>query len=209
MVWIEDRFVFQHTSASENTRGRDVRILRFVMGGDDMGDKKDLLKEIEKARRFLVAIVVVSVFYYVVFLGLILKQDRKQSENLELNNEALITGGIMLIFPETKEDAVYRIVIKEDRWTVYNTLGEEKINFTNTKFWELLRKQGSGIKVYNQTSPLYYWIEKLDTSKEEAVIWVNLSANSTVLIVQYGFPEMDDIFNDPYRVFVAFGGNKR
>ena len=153
----------------------------------------------KKGQKFLIAIVVASM---VIFLGLSNNQNKKQSEQFELNSGALITGGIMLSFPETRKNVIYKIVIDGDRWTVYNALGEEIINFTNTKFWDLLRKQGGGIKIYNQSkSPQYYWVERFDIDRERARIWVNLSANSTELIIQYGFPEMKDIYNDPHKMF--------
>ncbi len=92
-------------------------------------------------------------------------------------------------FPITtvpSEYAQYKIVINGNTWSIYNASGSLKATGTNDNFWSLVKSDGSDIRVFNQSSQLYFWIESWDYANQTAVIWVNLSAGSTELNIAYG-----------------------
>lgn len=111
-------------------------------------------------------------------------------------------------FPITKvttEYAQYKIIINRNTWSIYNASGSLKATGTNDNFWSLVKSDGSDIRVFNQSSQLYFWIESWDYANQTAVIWVNLTAGSSELNIAYGNPSaLTSIYNNPKQVFEVF-----
>ncbi len=100
------------------------------------------------------------------------------------------------------EYAQYKIVINGTNWTVYNVTGSVEATGTNSNFWNLVNSGGADIRVFNQSSQLYFWIESWDYTNQTAVIWVNLTAGSMELNIAYGNPSaLPSAYEDPTQVF--------
>jgi len=92
-------------------------------------------------------------------------------------------------FPITtvpSECAQYKIVINGSIWKIYNVSGGLKALGTNNNFWSLVNSTGADIRIFNQSSQLYFWIEKWNYTNQTAIIWVNLTAGSKELNIAYG-----------------------
>jgi len=97
-----------------------------------------------------------------------------------------------MCFPITTtptEYAQYKIVINGTTWELYNVTGSLEASGTNDNFWSLVNSTGADIRAFNQDyNQQYFWIESWDYANQTAVIWVNVTANSTELNIAYGNP---------------------
>ena len=86
---------------------------------------------------------------------------------------------------------------------VYNYSLEIVLNTTNFNGWSYINT--SNIYFLDQNGhPLYYWIQELNTTGREAIIWVNTTLTNTTIYMLYGgynpYPE----YNNPNRVFLFY-----
>jgi len=104
------------------------------------------------------------------------------------------------------EHAVYKIEIDGEIWKIYNVYGELEASGYNPVFWKLVREDGADIRVFNQTgAQLYFWIEEWNYTSQRAVIWVNLTSNSTELNIAYGNPSASESkYNNFTKVFELY-----
>ena len=112
------------------------------------------------------------------------------------------------VFPltsATTEWANYEIKIDGSNITIYNVTGAVKATFVDTNFWTYVNSTGADIRIYNQSSPLYFWIESFNYTGQTADIWVNLTAGSTELNLVYGDPlALSSSYNNGTMVFKFF-----
>jgi|GEM_PF-2545704 uncharacterized membrane protein len=103
------------------------------------------------------------------------------------------------------EYAQYKVVINGNTWELYNVTGSLEGSGSVTDFWSLVNSDGSDIRVFNQTSQLYFWLESWDYTNQQATIWVNVSSSSTELNIAYGNPSATaSSYNDAGKVFEVF-----
>ena len=87
------------------------------------------------------------------------------------------------------EYAQYKIVINGTTWELYNVTGALEASGTNNNFWSLVNLTGADIRVFDQNyNQMYFWVEEWDYANQRAVIWVNVTANSSELNIAYGNP---------------------
>jgi len=87
------------------------------------------------------------------------------------------------------EHAQYKIVVNGTTWEIYNVTGALEASGVNSNFWSLVNSTGADIRVFDQNyNQMYFWIESWDYTNQKAVIWVNLTANSSELNIAYGNP---------------------
>ena len=83
------------------------------------------------------------------------------------------------------------------------------LNTTNFNDWNKVKSNGSDIFVTDSNNnPLYYWIESINTTEKEAVIWVKVprinALNTTTILLWYGGENDFTLFENPEKVFVFF-----
>ncbi len=86
---------------------------------------------------------------------------------------------------------------------VYNYSLEIVLNAINFNGWDYINT--SNIYFLDQNGhPLYYWIQELNVTGREAIIWVNTTLTNTTIYMLYGgynpYPE----YNNPDRVFLFY-----
>ncbi len=86
------------------------------------------------------------------------------------------------------EYANYKVVINGSNWYLYNVTGGLEASLSDTEFWGLVQSDGDDIRVFNQSSQLYFWIEYFNATEQKAIIWVNISQGSSELNIAYGNP---------------------
>jgi len=111
-------------------------------------------------------------------------------------------------------NAQYRISITNTTWELYNTNGSLEANGTNADFWNIVNTTGADIRVFNQKYmlssnyqdyQLYFWIEYFNATERKAIIWVNLTPDSTELNIAYGNPNaLPSSYNNPKMVALQF-----
>jgi len=86
----------------------------------------------------------------------------------------------------TTVDAQYMIKINGTNVSVYNSTGSLKVSGYCPAFWSYVNATGADIRVTNQSSELYFWIQDFNTTAKTATIWVNIPAGSSELRLYYG-----------------------
>jgi len=87
------------------------------------------------------------------------------------------------------EYAQYRVEINGSYVYVYNVTGSLEASATTVYFWNLVKSDGSDIRIFNDSgTQLFFWIEYFNATERKSVIWVNVTAGSTELNIAYGNP---------------------
>ena len=105
----------------------------------------------------------------------------------------------------TTETAQYCIQINGNWINVTNSTGYLKASLYDDEFWTYVNSTGADIRICNQSSQLYFWIEKWDYTNQTAIIWVNLTAGSTELNIFYGNPNAtESAYENSTQVFELY-----
>ena len=90
---------------------------------------------------------------------------------------------------------------------LYNYTIKVALNSTSDVLWGYI----NSTNVYFTTStgsPLYYWVQQLDSTNEHAVLWVKVpyipAGESVVVCMHYGGTNPYSSYNDPHRTFLLF-----
>ena len=135
--------------------------------------------------------------------------------NYALYNVTSTTGTVTLgypgfwdIFPlsaATTEDAQYCIQINGNWINITNSTGYLKASLYDSNFWKYVNSTGADVRITNQSSQLYFWIQDFNTTTEQATIWVNLTARSTELCLYYGNPAaLPSVYNNASKTFLFY-----
>ena len=112
------------------------------------------------------------------------------------------------VFPlaaATTTYAQYCIKVSGNWINVTNSTGYLKASLYDPLFWTYVNSTGADIRITNQTSQLYFWIESFNATTQQATIWVNLSTGSTELDVAYDNPNaLPSEYNNGSKTFEFF-----
>jgi len=102
--------------------------------------------------------------------------------------------------------AVYKLVIDNSTWRLYNARGEYENGGTNDYFWDYVRTDGLDIRVFDKDmNQLYFWIERFNYTERKATIWINVTKDSVEVNIAYGNPLAGkSSYEDPAKVFILF-----
>lgn len=83
-----------------------------------------------------------------------------------------------------------------------------EFNTTTYSYWDQVFSNGDNTTLYiidSNGQPLYYWVEKYDTTNKDVILWVNTTLTNTTILVFTGAtynPYLD--YQDPHRVFLWY-----
>jgi len=102
--------------------------------------------------------------------------------------------------------AVYKLVIDNSTWRLYNARGEYEAGGANDYFWDYVREDGLDIRVFDKDmNQLYFWIERFNYTERKATIWINVTEDSVEVNIAYGNPLAGkSSYEDPAKVFILF-----
>ena len=109
--------------------------------------------------------------------------------------------------PIREQYSVYKIVIDNEKWKVFSVDGKLLVQgqISPLLFWNIVKSDGSDIRVFNHETQLYFWIEKFDYNNKYAIIWVNVTPNSKELNVAFGNPKASkSTYCNPGKTFMFF-----
>ncbi len=104
------------------------------------------------------------------------------------------------------EYAQYLIEINGTSWEIYSVDGVLQASGLNANFWNLVKSDGSDIRIFNKNgNQRYFYIKSFDYNAQTAIIEVRVEAGDSELNIAYGNPSANtSSYNDASMVFEFF-----